>query len=111
MKVNREVEDLFTEACRVLARTTRKYPVNISSINDIMRHRDRCAAPGWLVDMCVGCEGVGGCCGLGCEGEGRVLVLRLEVGPCPSTGASTLTDAAVQAGVAQIRVQQGGKKV
>jgi hypothetical protein len=39
--VSRDVEDLFTEAARVLSRTTRRYPVNISSINDIMRHRDR----------------------------------------------------------------------
>lgn len=44
MRVTRDVEELFTEAARVLARTTRRYPVNISSINDIMRHRDRCAA-------------------------------------------------------------------
>jgi hypothetical protein len=43
MRVTKDVEDLFTEAARVLARTTRRYPVNISSINDIMRHRDRCA--------------------------------------------------------------------
>lgn len=41
MRVSRDVEDLFTEAARVLSRTTRRYPVNISSINDIMRHRDR----------------------------------------------------------------------
>lgn len=41
LRVTQEVEDLFTEATRVLARTTRRYPVNISSINDIMRHRDR----------------------------------------------------------------------
>jgi hypothetical protein len=42
LRVTQDVEDLFTEAARVLARTTRRYPVNISSINDIMRHRDRC---------------------------------------------------------------------
>lgn len=41
MRVTQDVEDLFTEAAKVLARTTRRYPVNISSINDIMRHRDR----------------------------------------------------------------------
>jgi hypothetical protein len=41
--VDRETESLFTEAVDVLARTTRRYPVNISSLNDIMRSRSR----GW----------------------------------------------------------------
>jgi hypothetical protein len=50
--VTRDVEDLFTDAAETLARTTRRYPVNISSINDIMRQKDR-----WVGEFRA--EGVG----------------------------------------------------
>jgi hypothetical protein len=58
--VSSDVEELFTEAARSLARTTRRYPVNISSINDIMRHKDR-----WVMSliMCPGFVDFS-CCGV-----------------------------------------------
>jgi hypothetical protein len=64
VRVSRDVEDLFTEAARVLSRTTRRYPVNISSINDIMRHRDRSGRQyraGWGCGEQLG-EGLTLCC-------------------------------------------------
>lgn len=41
VRVDRQTEDLFIDAVKALARTTRRFPVNISNLNDIMRSRDR----------------------------------------------------------------------
>lgn len=41
IRITRSTEELFTDAVKDLARTCRRFPVNISSLNDIMRSRDR----------------------------------------------------------------------
>lgn len=87
--MTRDVEDLFTEAARTLARTTRRYPVNISSINDIMRHRDRWA------DLWVWCV-VGE--REGTEGDGRACV-RYAIGCCSRATCDAAACFTVKAGM------------